>query len=193
MEQLTLIEKRCIDLPPEICGETLMAAGSIPLNSMVVVGMELRERPDWYMRGYARHGDEIRRPLVLWASHARRWEHFFSAHMASVANHQHNSEEIIRFVLGMDIQAVHAGGPWPPLRCEPADYRHLGIGKGYSIVDKAGKSKDLVYGIDNPLLCLGSLGVGQPLFVAHTSDVLEFHQSDRMDEIIPEAPKRSPY
>jgi len=184
-ENLTLIERPCLEVPREISGETILAAGSLPLSSSIVVGMALRERPPMALVGYKETGGEVHRLLEIRKSCARRWTEFFLRHMASPADHAHESESIIRYILGMDIRTTHEPHLWQPIQYTDTEPRQPELDKGYSIMDQEEQPKHFVYGIDDPALCLSALGKYQPLIVAPINELMTHFNGDHLREIIP--------
>jgi len=184
-EQLTLIERPCLEVSREISSDLMLAAGNLPLRTSVVVGMALRERPPEIMSDYDTTGDESRRALQLTKSHARRWAEFFNKHMASRANHHHDSESIVRYVLGMDIVTMHDPSSWQPIRFTDARPHQLELGQGYAIMDRADRAKCFAYGIGDPALCLSTLGIGQPLIVTPLDELITLFNGHHLRKVFP--------
>jgi hypothetical protein len=183
LEQLTVIERPFIRLPPERQLAIIRSVGELPVQSSVVVGMQLRERPPEYMLNYEATGQETYRHLLLRRSHARRWETYFKSHIANGSDHFHFGEAVIRYVLGLDVRVMHQHGhlSWEGLHFTDVDPTALEQGKGYAIFDDT--AKHFVYGIDDPAQCLGSPGTGQALIISDTAQLMHLLHGHRIRQI----------
>jgi len=192
LEHLCLIEQPYPQLPHEVQVRVWQAA-HLALGASVVVGMQLREQPEMYLRGYHPTHTEYHRRLHITSAHARRISRYFFEYLASPQAHLVDAEAFMRFTLGTDNASMHNPERWQRLEHSQESYTQFELGKGYVFLNGRDDSPHIAYGIDDPELCLISFGLNNPPVVAHIQDIVTWHKARRIAQIMlrPEKPSQN--
>ena len=190
IERLTLIEQPYPQLPPEV-QERVWQASHLPLGAAAVVGMQLREQPDMFLRGYRPTGTEYRRELYIQSAHARRISRYFFDYHVSPHGRPVDAEAFMRFTLGTDNASMHSPEKWQRLEHSQESHTEFELGKGYVFINHTDSTPHIAYGLDDPRLCLVSFGLNNPPVVAHIQDVAAWYKTRRIAQVVLRSEKLS--